>query len=42
MKPEPHRREDGFAASGLHVWGWRASPEGLSAESNPRIDREAE
>ncbi len=30
--------EDEFAVYGLHVWVWRANPEGMFAESNPRVD----
>ena len=36
------QREDEFGVYGLHVWVWRANPEGLFAESNPRIDCDAE
>ena len=32
------QREDEFGVFGLHVWVWRDNPEGLFAESNPRID----
>lgn len=31
------QREDEFGVFGLHVWAWRANPEGLFAESNPRV-----
>jgi len=31
------QREDEFGVFGLHVWVWRDNPEGLFAESNPRI-----
>ena len=30
--------EDEFGVYGLHVWVWSDNPEGLFAESNPRID----
>lgn len=30
--------EDEFGVWGLHVWLWRDNPEGLFAESNPRVD----
>lgn len=29
--------EDEFGVFGLHVWVWRDNPEGLFAESNPRV-----
>ena len=29
--------EDEFGVWGLHVWLWRQNPEGLFAESNPRV-----
>jgi len=29
--------EDEFGVWGLHVWVWRKNPEGLFAESNPRV-----
>ena len=29
--------EDEFGVWGLHVWVWRQNPEGLFAESNPRV-----
>jgi hypothetical protein len=29
--------EDEFGVWGLHVWLWRDNPEGLFAESNPRV-----
>jgi hypothetical protein len=31
------QREDEFGVWGLHVWLWRQNPEGLFAESNPRV-----
>jgi hypothetical protein len=31
------QREDEFEVFGLHVWAWRDNPEGLFAESNPRV-----
>jgi hypothetical protein len=31
------QREDEFGVFGLHVWVWRDNPEGLFAESNPRV-----
>ena len=34
------QREDEFGVYGLHVWVWRDNPEGLFAESNPRINCE--
>jgi hypothetical protein len=36
------QREDEFGVYGLHVWVWRDNPEGLFAESNPRIDCDGE
>ena len=36
------QREDEFGVYGLHIWVWRTNPEGLFAESNPRIDCEGE
>jgi hypothetical protein len=35
------QREDEFGVFGLHVWVWRDNPEGLFAESNPRVSCEA-
>jgi hypothetical protein len=29
--------EDEFGVFGLHVWVWRANPDGLFAEANPRV-----
>jgi hypothetical protein len=29
--------EDEFGVFGLHIWSWRNNPEGLFAESNPRV-----
>ena len=34
--------EDEFGVWGLHVWLWRQNPEGLFAESNPRVSCPAE
>ena len=34
--------EDEFGVWGLHVWLWRLNPEGLFAESNPRVSCAAE
>jgi hypothetical protein len=34
--------EDEFGVWGLHVWLWRQNPEGLFAESNPRVACAAE
>lgn len=34
------QREDEFGVFGLHVWVWRDNPEGLFAESNPRVSCE--
>ena len=34
--------EDEFGVWGLHVWLWRHNPEGLFAESNPRVSCAAE
>ena len=34
--------EDEFGVWGLHVWIWRKNPEGLFAESNPRVSCAAE
>jgi hypothetical protein len=34
--------EDEFGVWGLHVWLWRENPEGLFAESNPRVSCAAE
>ena len=34
--------EDEFGVFGLHVWVWRDNPEGLFAESNPRINCDGE
>ena len=34
--------EDEFGVWGLHVWLWRQNPEGLFAESNPRVSCAAE
>ena len=34
--------EDEFGVWGLHVWLWRQNPEGLFAESNPRVSCGAE
>jgi hypothetical protein len=31
------QREDEFGVWGLHIWLWRSNPEGLFAESNPRV-----
>ena len=31
------QREDEFGAFGLHVWIWSNNPEGMFAESNPRV-----
>jgi hypothetical protein len=31
------QREDEFGVFGLHVWVWRDNPEGLFAESHPRV-----
>lgn len=33
----PFQPEDEFGVWGLHVWLWRFNPEGLFAESNPRV-----
>ena len=30
-------REEEFGVFGLHVWVWRHNPEGMFAESNPRV-----
>jgi hypothetical protein len=30
-------REDEFGVFGLHVWVWRHNPNGMFAESNPRV-----
>ena len=35
------QREDEFGVFGLHVWVWRNNPEGLFAESNPRVSCES-
>jgi hypothetical protein len=37
-----YQREDEFGVYGLHVWVWRANPEGLFAESNPRVSCDGE
>jgi hypothetical protein len=34
--------EDEFGVWALHVWVWRSNPEGLFAESNPRVSCSAE
>jgi len=34
--------EDEFGVWGLHIWLWRKNPEGLFAESNPRVSCAAE
>jgi hypothetical protein len=39
---ESFQREDEFGVWGLHVWLWSFNPEGLFAESNPRISCEAD
>jgi len=31
------QREDEFGVFALHAWVWRSNPEGLFAESNPRV-----
>jgi hypothetical protein len=31
------QREDEFGVFALHVWVWRHNPEGMFAESNPRV-----
>jgi hypothetical protein len=31
------QREDEFGVYGLHIWVWRENPNGLFAESNPRV-----
>src|SRR5688500_13113318 len=31
------QREDEFGVYGLHAWVWRHNPEGLFAETNPRV-----
>ena len=31
------QREDEFGVWGLHIWIWRSNPEGMFAESNPRV-----
>jgi hypothetical protein len=31
------QREDEFGVYGLHAWIWRKNPEGMFAESNPRV-----
>jgi hypothetical protein len=36
------QQEDEFGVFGLHVWLWRANPEGLFAESNPNVSCGAE
>lgn len=36
------QREDEFGVYGLHVWVWRTNPDGLFAESNPRIQCETD
>jgi hypothetical protein len=36
------QREDEFGVWGLHIWLWRHNPEGLFAESNPRVSCAAE
>lgn len=43
-KPEPPKflgttfqREDDVGAFALHAWVWRANPDGLFAETNPRV-----
>lgn len=48
-KPEPpsflgttFQPEDEFGVWGLHIWVWRDNPEGMFAESNPRVSCEAE
>ena len=36
------QREDEFGVFALHAWVWRANPEGLFAETNPRVSCGAE
>jgi hypothetical protein len=31
------QREDEFGVFGLHVWVWKANPNGMFAETNPRV-----
>jgi len=33
----PFQREDNFGVYGLHVWIWLHNPDGMFAESNPRV-----
>jgi hypothetical protein len=39
---QPFQKEDEFGVWGLHVWLWSYNPEGLFAESNPRVSCEAD
>jgi hypothetical protein len=39
---ESFQKEDEFGVWGLHVWLWSFNPEGLFAESNPRISCDAD
>jgi hypothetical protein len=39
---EAFQPEDEFGVFGLHVWIWRDNPEGMFAESNPRVSCTAE
>jgi hypothetical protein len=48
-EPEPpeflgnsFQREDEFGVWALHLWIWRDNPEGMFAESHPRVSCEAE
>jgi hypothetical protein len=36
------QREDEFGVWALHIWVWRSNPEGMFAESNPRVSCDAE
>lgn len=36
------QREDEFGVWALHLWVWRANPEGMFAEANPRVTCDAE
>lgn len=35
------QREDEFGVFGLHAWVWRMNPDGLFAETNPRVSCDA-
>lgn len=37
----PYQREDEFGVFGIHIWIWRHNPNGMFAETNPRVSCES-